>query len=276
MKLKISKSRMNIIKRFIFQQGRLIERKYYQYFFEHGSPEDCVAVIRAYQNRDGGFGNGIEPDILCPDSSGIGMETAFYYLDMLELPDQNIIDKAVSWLLCTLNPDGSLPHPPQHMAAYPHQPWWNNPDTPRILSIVSYLKKWDIACDELYEKVRPFTDICALPHPLAFYDYPYYLYLKYFPRSEVREIQWKQVNVVLPELIEKEPLHYPLIGRHWYLALDNFSNGERDQQIQRWLDGLQEDGGLEILYKDLPWWRPIWTLDGLMVMKKFALVEFEE
>ena len=275
MKSSLSEYQMNSIKQFIFQHGRLIERKYYQYFFEKGTKEECLAVLRAYQNPDGGFGNGIEPDILCPDSSGIGMETAFYYLDMLDLPEENIIDGAINWLLSTLNTDGTLPHPPANMAAYPYQPWWSNPDNIRILSILSYLQKWGVACDELNQKVKPYSDVCSLPHPLTFYDYPIYLYLKYFPRSEVHEIQWKQANVVLPELLEQEPLHYPLIGRHWYMALDNFSNGEINLQIQHWLDGLQADGGLKILYKDLPWWRPIWTLDGLMIMKKFGLVTFK-
>jgi hypothetical protein len=272
MNLSLTESRMKTIKGFIFQHGRLIERKFYQYFFEDGSAEACLKALCAYQNSDGGFGNGLEPDLLCPDSSAIAMETAFFYLDMLGLPDEVVLNQSITWLLANLKSDGSLSHPPVSMSAYPHQPWWNNPDSLRVLSIVSYLKKWQVDCVDLYTQVQSYFDLCALPHPLEFYDYPYYLYLKYFSRSEVREIQWKQVNVVLPELFEREPKHYPLIGRHWYLSMDNFSKEEQRQQVQLWIEGLQDDGGLQIMYKDLPLWRPIWTLDGLMVMKKYGLL----
>ncbi|MBI9049772.1 MAG: hypothetical protein JEZ00_10155 [Anaerolineaceae bacterium] len=272
MKLSLTQRKMKKIKYFVFQHGRLLERKLFQNFFEDGSIDACLDVLRTYQNADGGFGNGLEPDLLCPDSTPIAMETAFYYLDMLDRSDEDIINKSITWLQNNLNSDGTLPYPPESLKQYPHQPWWSNPDRFRILSIVSYLKKWNINAAELYANVHKYFELCILPHPLQFYDYPYYMYLKYFPHTEIREIQWKQVNVVLPELFEREPKHYPLIGRHWYLSMDNFSKKEQELQVQLWIEGLQDDGGLEIVYQDLFWWRPIWTMDGLMVMKKFNLV----
>ena len=275
MNLSLTRQKMKKIKYFIFQNGRLLERKLYQHFFETGSAAACLDVLRTYQNKDGGFGNGLEPDLLCPDSSGIAMETAFYILDMLGKPDERIVKKSISWLNNNIKSDGTLVFPPESLNQYPHQPWWSNPDSFRILSIVSYLKKWSFEEPELFGKVQHFFDLSILPHPLQFYDYPYYMYLKYFPRTEVREIQWKQVNVVLPELLEKEELHYPLIGRHWYCAMENFSKKEQLEQVQIWIENLQEDGGLKIVYEDLPWWRPLWTLDGLMIMQKYDLLEIK-
>jgi hypothetical protein len=275
MRLSLTQQKMKKIKYFIYQNGRLLDRKLFQYFFEDGSATACLEVLRTYQNKDGGFGNGLEPDLLCPQSSGIAMETAFYYMDMLDRPDQRMIKKCVGWLLNNIKSDGTLNYPPETISQYPHQPWWSNSDSFRVLSIASYLKKWGYNEPELFAKVQHFFDLSQLPHPLEIYDYPYYMYLKYFPHTEIREIQWKQVNVILPELLEKEQLHYPLIGRHWYYAMDNFSQKEQQEQVQIFIENIQDDGGLKIVYENLPWWRPIWTLDGLMVMKKYDLLEIE-
>jgi len=40
-----------------------------------------------------------------------------------------------------------------------------------------------------------------------------------------------------------------------------------DSEITNFFNGLQDDGGLKIIYQDLPWWRPIWTLDALIILK---------
>jgi hypothetical protein len=46
-------------KTFIFMNGRLLERKLWEYFFENGSKRSCINALLAYQNPDGGFGNGM-------------------------------------------------------------------------------------------------------------------------------------------------------------------------------------------------------------------------
>ena len=48
-------------KAFIWKNARLLERRQFAYHFEGGSREGVVAVLRAYQNSDGGFGNALEP-----------------------------------------------------------------------------------------------------------------------------------------------------------------------------------------------------------------------
>ncbi|MFW9785857.1 MAG: hypothetical protein ACFFFB_26470, partial [Candidatus Heimdallarchaeota archaeon] len=78
----LSNEQLKKIKNFVFIKGRLIERKLYSFFFENGEKEDVLKSLIAYQNSDGGFGNGIEPDLLCPDSTAIGAETALYLLDL--------------------------------------------------------------------------------------------------------------------------------------------------------------------------------------------------
>ena len=34
-----------------------------------------------------------------------------------------------------------------------------------------------------------------------------------------------------------------------------------------------EDGGVATPYPDLPWWRPVFTLDGLILLKRYGLLQ---
>ena len=87
----LNKSQIKKVRNFIFRNGRLIERKLFSFFFESGNKDDVVKALIGYQNIDGGFGNGIEPDLLCPDSTAIGAETALYILDILEISNSDIV-----------------------------------------------------------------------------------------------------------------------------------------------------------------------------------------
>ena len=130
-------------KEYIFKNGRLLERKLFEYFFENGTKQGCINALRAYQNADGGFGNGIEPDILCPDSTAIGAETALYICDLLEA-NTRIINAVATWVKTNQNEDGFIVHPPPAMTNYPHHPWWENPDNDRILVLAGLLKNLEL------------------------------------------------------------------------------------------------------------------------------------
>ena len=78
----------------------------------------------------------------------------------------------------------------------------------------------------------------------------------------------------LPSIFEKNREHYPLFGRHWYHALDNVDKKVLENEADNFFNGLKDDGGLKIIYQDLPWWRPIWTLEGLILLKKRGLIDF--
>lgn len=54
---------------FIKTKARGLERSLFEYEFENGSQESVLAELITYQNKDGGFGNGIEPDFWLPNSS---------------------------------------------------------------------------------------------------------------------------------------------------------------------------------------------------------------
>ena len=262
------------IKDFIFHNGRLLERKLFTYFFENGKKEDVVKALVAYQNSDGGFGNGIEPDILCPDSSAIGAETALYILDIIKISNSDIVSNIANWVVNSQNNEGYINHPPENLEEYPYQPWWKNPDNIRIFSIAAFLKKFGFEDTFFFSKVRRFYENTQIPEEIQIYDYPYFLYLKYLGESNKEKQLLKNIIDQLPSMCEKNKEHYPIFGRHWYHALDIVDKKVVENEADNFFDGLRDDGGLKIIYENLPWWRPIWTLDGLIIAKINKLIDF--
>jgi hypothetical protein len=76
----------------------------------------------------------------------------------------------------------------------------------------------------------------------------------------------------VPTILERHADHYPLFSRAWYHALDCVGQEVVEAEAQRFLSAMQEDGSLAAPYPELPWWRPIWTVDGLALLKRAALV----
>ncbi|TET58166.1 MAG: hypothetical protein E3J52_09100 [Promethearchaeota archaeon] len=271
----LSKNQVKKIKDFVFKNGRLLERNLFLYFFENGNKDAVIKALLAYQNLDGGFGNGIEPDLLCPDSTAIGAETAMYILDLLEYVDNEITDHLFAWIIKEQNEEGYINHPPKNLYNYPFQEWWSNPDDLRIFALSGFLKKWGLKDATFFEKVKYFYSNSSLPNEFTFYEYPYFIYLKYLGKNKEEKKMLQQIINQFPSIFEKNKEHYPLFGRHWYHALDIVDKKVVENEADNFLNGLKDDGGLKIIYQNFPWWRPIWTLDGLIIAKIWGIIDFQ-
>ncbi|KQC12855.1 MAG: hypothetical protein APR63_01865 [Desulfuromonas sp. SDB] len=98
----------------------------FRYYFFNGSSSNVLEELKKYQNEDGGFGHGLEPDFLLPLSSPMSTTIAFQILNDLEVGDSEIIEKAVNYLDKSF--DENRPgwwSVPQEVNDYPHAPWWN-------------------------------------------------------------------------------------------------------------------------------------------------------
>lgn len=255
-------------KTLVFREGRLLERKLFEHFFESGTRQACVKALHAYQNPDGGFGNGIEPDLLCPDSTAVGAETALYVLDLLETYDAELVEKLVVWIDNSQNEAGFIPHPPDGLYNYPHQPWWTRPDDDRILSLAGVLTKWSVDLGAVSERVENYYRQTAVPEPDSFYGYPHFVYLKYSSESERDQARLGAIVEGLPALLDAHRSHFPLFSRYWYYAAGDVQPGILAQEAGRFAGALREDGGVKNPYPDLPWWRSLFTLDGLILLRK--------
>ena len=65
---------------FITRHARPVDLAVYQYHFEQGDSNRVVEALGAYQNPDGGFGHGLEPDFWNPASSPIATNDAIITL----------------------------------------------------------------------------------------------------------------------------------------------------------------------------------------------------
>ncbi len=270
----IDENQFKKIKEFIFKNGRLLERKLFSFFFENGSKDAVIKTLMAYQNLDGGFGNGIEPDLLCPVSSAIGAETAMYYFDLLDDTDNEMVEQLFNWIIKEQNDEGYIQHPPKNMYNYPFQKWWDRPDDLRIFALSGFIKKWGMQDNVFFKKVKDFFTNYSLPEDFALYNYPYFMYLKYLGETKEEKKMLKEVITQIPSILENNKDHYLLFGRHWYHALNNLDRKIIENEVDIFFNGLQDDGGLKIVYQDLPWWRPVWTLDSLILLKKSGMIEF--
>lgn len=88
---------------------------------------DVVPHLAAYQNADGGFGHGIEPDVWHPASSPLATTVALQYAQAVGIPvHHELVQRALIYLAATYDPAAGKWHP---MTAgvndYPHAPWWH-------------------------------------------------------------------------------------------------------------------------------------------------------
>ncbi len=260
-------------KQFIFRYGRLFDRKRFSFHFENGSRDEVLAALMCYQNEDGGFGNGLEMDVLCPVSSPICTETAMYYLEDLGVTEGEVIDRIESWILSSQRDDGILPHPMDQVILYPHGGWWLNDDKDRVLSIAGLLGRWRRGSEEFFSRVEKYFSAQTLPDELGVYNYPLYMYLRYAPGAEKYADSLEQLRSRIPDMLEKTADHYPLFGPHWSDASDEISEEDLKAEAAKMVSFLQDDGGLATAYTDLPWWRPVNTLKALVILKRHRFLD---
>ncbi len=109
---------------FILCNARLLERRLFDYLFDRGSREPVLSALRAYQNTDGGFGCGLEPDKRCASSQPVDVEFALKVLDQLDAFDDPMVGRACDYLAAISTLQGGVPFAVAGVEQAPHQPWW--------------------------------------------------------------------------------------------------------------------------------------------------------
>lgn len=75
--------------KYILKNARPLELAVYKYYFENESSQGVVDEISKFQNADGGFGHGLEPDFFNPNSSPIATNDAIITLSRVNALDKN-------------------------------------------------------------------------------------------------------------------------------------------------------------------------------------------
>ncbi len=73
---------------YLLHHAREIDKAMFMYEFEGGSSTEVLSALKPYQNADKGFGNGLEPDLRCKESSALATTIALQYLSRITTDDK--------------------------------------------------------------------------------------------------------------------------------------------------------------------------------------------
>ncbi len=132
---------------FVNSAARPLEAARFAMVVSDASQEWVLSELAAFQNEDGGFGHGLEPDLQLADSSVLATTVALQILRELGAGSNNeLVQGAMRYLLNTYDETAKAwPFIPANSDDAPHAPWWQyDPDLSRYLTnprveIVGYL-----------------------------------------------------------------------------------------------------------------------------------------
>lgn len=156
---KLSHEAQLFARAFMLTQARPLEAALYLHEFEGAPAAPALAALAAYQNSDGGFGHGLEPDLNTPHSSALATNAALHVLHrMAASADEPLVQGALDWLNRTFDAvETRWPLIPATANDAPHAPWWTaGPDhatwfrqyavNPRA-EILAWLYTWPALAD---------------------------------------------------------------------------------------------------------------------------------
>ncbi|MBK8027217.1 MAG: hypothetical protein IPK19_38960 [Chloroflexi bacterium] len=208
---------------YIAQNARPLEKARFAYHFEGGSGNAVLEALTAFQNADGGFGHGLEPDLRLPASSVIATTIAFQHFRELGLAsDHPIVVSACRYLLDTYDVDHhNWQIVPPNVSDAPHAPWWTfrdelTPINPRA-EIAGYLLDYP---DHFPDSMRlPVVDAVMhllLEHPdtMEMHDLLCYLRLLKTPAlpPEDRARMQRKLERILAGSVERDPARWREYG----------------------------------------------------------------
>ena len=116
---------------YIQDNARYLEKQIYHHYFISPCADKVVKALSMYQNKDGGYGNGLEPDFRLPNSSPMATSVALRLLS--EFKNEPLafdqIEKAISYLENTYLPEkNGWEKTGKLVNLFPHAPWWQYGD----------------------------------------------------------------------------------------------------------------------------------------------------
>ncbi len=125
--MKMPAEKMQKARAWIMRNARPLEAARWQYFFENGSRQRVLFYLSAFQNADGGFGHGIEPDFWLPYSSPTATWAASQIIrEVHAAPEQTIVENMVKYLVETPQIyKGMWSSVLPENNEYAHAPWWH-------------------------------------------------------------------------------------------------------------------------------------------------------
>lgn len=217
--IKFSQTAFDKAKAYLFENGRLLDQRRYEYHFEGGSQAAVLEALAAYQNEDGGFGRALEPDLRTMASSAIATSTAFSFLREVGVSARKPpVQLGVQYLLDSYYEEkGVWPIIPPEVEDAPHAWWWSYADSeenfggflvnPRA-AIAGHLQHYSsLVRPDFLEKVKSAVLEClnSYTDTIAVYDFACYQGLAEadgLPEGEKEKIVKKLTQLLQTNLVE--------------------------------------------------------------------------
>lgn len=205
---------------FMKKKARKLDLAWFEYWFENGSVEDVLAELAAFQNEDGGFGHGIEPDIRLKKSSPLATTIGFQYLSELKIPSDNeMVKKGVKYFTDSYDSNLQGWHAvPKEVNDEPHAPWWyvqesdgvrakkgwGNPDAEIIGYLLQYSELVSPALlDSLKEIAMKHTN--SLPIKIEMHEMLCFIRLSHFLSEDEKAIVIQKLRKSIRNVIALTP-----------------------------------------------------------------------
>lgn len=252
---------------FLWLNARPIDRLRYAALFKGDDPTRVLAALRPYQNADGGFGNGLEPDLRGPASQPQPVEVALRVLDEVDGFGDPMVPRACDYLMTITTGEGGVPFVLPSVSEYPHAPWWQTGDDPPAslnptAAIAGLLHKhavehpWlDRATDYCWEQIS------ALEQTSPYEARAILTFLDHVPDRDRAEAAFQRIGAMILDqgLVALDPaasgdVHSPLdyAPTPESMARRLFSDSVIEAHLDALVAAQQDDGGWRV-----PW--PSWT-----------------
>lgn len=267
---------------FIAGHGRDIERALFDYHFGSAAQEDLLKVLSRYQNPDGGFGQGLEPDITAPASHAFATSLALRLMVQAGVPGSHpLVARTVRYLEETQDEDGCWPFSP---AVYQHEmaPWfqaWTWPSLNPECVIAGHLSLLGVGSPQLHRRVAALFDRLARLDDLVSDQYyalqPYAFYFLGDTEHPLREtyrsgVAWWLIRQHLAGTLDDAGHFFEYVGEPGSAIARLIPPTIIERELDRLESEMQEDGGWPSPYDEQ--WRAFGTVQALLTLRQFGRV----
>jgi hypothetical protein len=297
-------------RQFMYRNARPLELARWQYHFENGNSADVLKVLQVYQNEDGGFGHGLEPDFWNPTSSPIATWTACNILREIDslTRDNQLTQGILNYLASGQDfADGKWFNQVASTKDYPHAVWWASDhgtpaDNPTV-SLAGVIIKVEERGTALYQKAQgiiqqAMDDFIKEPtsemHTLVVYleMLQYCEEAQYQPvlqNQEFRQLLIQQIQKTVSRTTEE------WFSKYVSKPSDFFSSSEQlltifdqdlcSQEATKIIENQLEDGSFNVpwqwgndyveFYISRNWWKAIQLIKNFLFLREFVRIEDE-
>jgi hypothetical protein len=124
---RLSREGLERARGFVEQTARPLDRALLSFALREAGQAPVLNALISYQNDDGGFGHGLEPDLATPASTAIATSVGLRALsDIGADASHPMVDAALGWLAAAIDPEaGVWPIITPEVELAPHAPWWS-------------------------------------------------------------------------------------------------------------------------------------------------------